>query len=446
MTSKKTGTNGRQFVCVAGKNDIAVEVMEYLLNVNADFDIGIVCNKTETGENSFQKSLRWFAKKHGVKEFLLEDLYDKDNVIFFSMEFDRLIKPEKFKDARLYNIHFSLLPQYKGMYTSAMPLLNGESRSGVTLHRIDEGIDTGDIIDQQAFSIEGMDCRELYHAYIKHGVEVVLRNIKEILAGKEKAYPQDARGSTYFSREKIDYGNIKIDLNQTAEGVARQIRAFNFREYQMPIVNDRRIIDCAITDIRSIQKAGTIVCETEDACVLCTIDYNIILYYDRLEEFLQYCSCGEMEKVRGICAVKKHINSSDEHGWTPLIVATYHNQIEVAKYLIAQGADIHAVNHYGTTLLMYAKEAYKRTKDGRLFMLYVSLGADVHQKDYYGKTLKQYCIEEGIQHIADYNIYEEKNIPNISGGVKSCRKEKFLICNFFIIKLRKYRIVCKEAA
>lgn len=400
----KNAVKGRQFVCIAGKNDISVEVMEHLINKKGDYDIGVVCNKTEKGENSFQKSLRWFARKYGIKEFMLEDLYEIDELVFLSMEFDRLIKPDKFKNARLYNIHFSLLPQYKGMYTSAFPLLNGEHRSGVTLHRIDAGIDTGDIIDQQAFSIEGMDCREVYLAYIKHGIEVILRNIDAILAGEETAYPQSCTGSTYYAKHSLDYGNIVIDLYQTAEGIARQIRAYNFREYQMPVVNGHEIIDYAFTDIRSKQKAGTIACEGKDACIVCTVDYDIILYYDRMKELLEYCRCGNLEAIREICAVKKHINSADEHGWTPLIVATYNNQAEVVEYLISQGADIHAVNNNGTTLLMYAKEAYRRTKDGRIFMRLLSLGVDIDKADYYGKTLKDYCMEEGIQQIASYDI------------------------------------------
>lgn len=401
----KSVVKERQFVCIAGKNDIAVNVMEYLIKNKNDYDIGVVCNKSEKGENSFQKSLRWFARKYGIKEFELEDLYDIDDLVFLSMEFDRLIKPDKFKNARLYNIHFSLLPKYKGMYTSALPLLNGEHRSGVTLHRIDAGIDTGDIIDQQDFSIEGMDCREVYLACIKHGIEVVLRNVDMILAGEEKAYPQSCIGSTYYTKKCIDFGNIVIDLNQTAEGIARQIRAFNFREYQMPVVNDHEIIDYAFTDIRSKQKAGTIAHEGKDACIVCTVDYDIILYYDRMNELLENCRCGNLEAVREICAVKKHINSADEHGWTPLIVATYNNQKEVVEYLISQGADVHAVNNNGTTLLMYAKEAYRRTNDGSIFIQLLSLGVNVDRVDYYDKTLKDYCMEEGIQRIASYDIY-----------------------------------------
>ncbi len=395
---------GKQFVCVAGKNDIAVNVLGHLLEFGGDYALGVVCNRTETGVNSFQKSLRWFAKKEGIREYALEDLYGMGSLVFLSLEFDRLVKPGKFKDARLYNIHFSLLPQYKGMYTSALPILNGESQSGVTLHRIDAGIDTGEIIDQEAFPIGGMDCREVYLSYIRHGTEVVARNIRAILEGRERAYPQPVSGSTYYPRGCIDYGAVKIDLNQTAEGVSRQIRAFGFREYQLPEVNGKPIIDSSFTGTRSGRKPGTVLMENGNACIVSTVDYNIILYYDRLEELLGYCRHGDLGGVHDVCAVKKHVNAAGCHGWTPLMVSAYYNQIETVKYLLAQGADIHAVNHNGTTLLMYAKEAYRKTGDDTLFSLFLSLGADMSVKDYNGLTLQDYCAKEGIRNIGPYRV------------------------------------------
>ena len=145
------------FICIAGKNNIAVNVLEYLVkNNNKRYELGVVCNKTEKGINTWQKSLRYFAKKYNVKEYRIENIYQINQLLFISLEFDRIINTQYFKDARLYNIHFSLLPKYRGMYTSAFPILNGEEKSGVTLHKIDNGIDTGDIISQICFELSPM--------------------------------------------------------------------------------------------------------------------------------------------------------------------------------------------------------------------------------------------------------------------------------------------------
>lgn len=392
MVVKKIN-EGRPFICVAGKNSIAVEILEYLLNKNGEYELGIVCNKTETGKNSFQKSLRWFANKYGVKEYSLEDLYNIENLIFLSMEFDSIVKPNNFNSARLYNIHFSLLPKYKGMYTSVFPILNGEKESGVTLHRIDSGIDTGEIIDQKVFSIEGMDCREVYLSYIEHGIDIVLKNIDTILEGKDVSKPQLVDNSSYYSKNSINYKCLRLDLNQTAEGIARQIRAYSFREYQMPIVNGHQIIDFRFTKNRSMSKPGTVLCETENACILSSIDYNIILYYDKLDELLDACREGNINKVQKICSVNKHVNSIDRRGQSPLMVATQNNQYAIVQSLLVMGADVNVINYDGVNLMGYAIKAGVEYGDWKLYCLYKKMCLNINDCDYYDHRMKDYIGE-----------------------------------------------------
>lgn len=385
------------FVCVAGKNNIAVDVLEYLIfNCRDRYQLGIVCNKNEKGVNSWQKSLRKFAEEHAVKEYRLEELYEKEQLVFISLEFDQIVKPELFSDAQLYNIHFSLLPQYKGMYTSAIPILNGERYVGVTFHKIDQGIDTGDIIAQKKFELnDEYTCRDLYLQYIVNGTRLVLENIENVLDGNVRAIPQPKEDSTYYSKKYIDYSNLKIDLRQTAAGIKRQIRAFSFREYQMPVINGKQIIAAQITNIHSRKPAGTVLMINECSMMMSTIDYNIILYFDRFEELLDACRDGNLQMVKDICAVKEHIYAANEKGWTPLIVATYNNQIEIVKYLISMGADIQVKNINGTNLLMYAKDAYINSGNIELFRMFFELGLDIKACDYDGKNVDDYMKEIG---------------------------------------------------
>lgn len=184
------------FICIAGKNNIAVDVLEYLLKKDISGEqIGIICNRNETGKNGWQRSLRFFAQKYGIREYRLEDVYSIEDLIFVSLEFDQIVKPELFADASLYNIHFSLLPMYKGMYTSALPILNGETEVGVTFHKIDRGIDTGDIIRQRRFELEQNDTsRDLYHKYIKNGTELVIDCMDDVINNRVVAMPQSVSG------------------------------------------------------------------------------------------------------------------------------------------------------------------------------------------------------------------------------------------------------------
>lgn len=269
------------FVCVAGKNDISVEILEYLVERQEDrYEIGVVCNKNETGKDSWQKSLRYHAKKMGIREYALQEIYNMHQVLFLSLEFDQIIRPQNFADARLYNIHFSLLPHYRGMYTAVLPILYGETRSGVTLHRIDRGIDTGDIIAQEIIQIGEEDTsHDLYLKCMEKGTKLVIEYMDMLLDGTETAIPQEKSGATYFGRDTIDYSNISIDLRKTADQIKHQIRAFCFPEYQYPKVFGKDIEKVVITDNKSLMNPGEIVMEEEEYMLISTIDYDIKLYY-----------------------------------------------------------------------------------------------------------------------------------------------------------------------
>jgi len=241
-------------ICIAGKNNIAVGALDYLLK-NLNFpqnDIYVIVNKNDLGIDNWQKSLKKYAIDNNIKIKSLNEIYDLKNLIFISLEFDKIIKTELFKTNKLYNIHFSLLPAYKGMYTSALPIINGEKYSGVTLHKIDNGIDTGDIIDQIKFEINLRDTsRDLYLKYIKNSLVLFKRNIKNIISNEIKSKQQSSIGSSYYSKKAIDYSNLEIDYKKTSFEIYNQFRAYIFQEYQLPQICNNEIIKVELTKQKS---------------------------------------------------------------------------------------------------------------------------------------------------------------------------------------------------
>ena len=164
-------------ICIAGKNSIAIKGLEYCLKKHSKSEIVFLPNSLDDGIDKWQKSFKRYGEKNGLEEVSISKLYEIENLIFFSLEFSDLISTKKFKSKKLFNIHFSLLPSYKGMYTSAHPLLNGEVKSGVTIHRINDGIDTGDIIDQIEFKIDINDtARDLYLKYLKYSEKLFINS------------------------------------------------------------------------------------------------------------------------------------------------------------------------------------------------------------------------------------------------------------------------------
>ncbi len=389
----------KQTICIGGKNDIAVNVLKYCIKRYQDEDVTIVCipTRNDSGENSWQQSLKWFCIRNNIRIVSLEDIYDIDNLLFLSTEFDRIVKTDKFKSDKLFNIHFSLLPKYKGMYPAVLPILYGEKITGVTLHRIRNGIDTGEIIDQREIKIEPTDTSlNLYRKLVAVGTQLVISYVDLLLKNNYRCVKQDKEGSTYTPREAIDYSDLKLTLKATAYQIQNQIRAFAFRPFQLLKFKEIGIVECIITDDVSKEKSGTVIAEDRISFKVSTIDYDVILFKDVLSDIFDAIRTFENEKAKYLCSSVKLIEDQDEHGWTPLIVATYANNQEMVEYLVSKGSDVFAKNYNGTNLLMYAKDVYKNTGDNQMYRYIRSLGLSEKMKDYREHDLYYYLNLDGI--------------------------------------------------
>lgn len=385
-------------IVIAGKNSIAVNVLEHL-NTLDHIEVSVILNRNENFKNGFQKSLGFYAKLWNIPILTLEDVYDEESLLFLSLEFDRIIKPEKFKSKKLFNIHFSLLPKYKGMYTSSLPILNGESTTGVTLHSIDAGIDTGDILDQFEFPISILDtARSLYEKYILHGTSIVLENLQSIIQNKIELKPQDQHSSTYYGRHAINYAELHINYKLTAYQIDRQLKAFTFREYQLPKFENEEIFNSVITNVRSNQKPGSIVSEDEYEIQVATIDYDIILFKDIYKKLWEACRTNDYDVLKDIFENSElDIELHNENGWNALIIAVYNNSIECVNLLIDYGANINASNYNGTTVLMYAKSSAIITHDHRVLNTLLKGAIDIHKKDVYDKSVLDWLKDEDTE-------------------------------------------------
>jgi len=98
------------------------------------------------------------------------------------------------------NVHSSLLPEYRGVSPSFWTLLRGEDRTGITVHYMDEGLDTGAVIAQEPLPIrEGDTLHSLNARVAERGSEVLLDALEQVRAGTVTATPIDAEEGSYFS-------------------------------------------------------------------------------------------------------------------------------------------------------------------------------------------------------------------------------------------------------
>jgi methionyl-tRNA formyltransferase len=123
------------------------------------------------------------------------------------------------------NVHTSLLPKYRGASPIQSAILNGETETGVTIMKMDAGLDTGEIISQARTPILPEDNSQTLHDRLAQlGAELLVETIPDYVAGKIRPKPQPAEGASYAAKIKKEDG--RIDWNEPAEKILNRLRAF----------------------------------------------------------------------------------------------------------------------------------------------------------------------------------------------------------------------------
>ena len=107
------------------------------------------------------------------------------------------------------NIHPSLLPKYRGAAPINWPIIRGETKTGVTIMLMDEGMDSGDILLQQETDIGAAETYgELHDRLAQLGATLLIKTIEQVAAGTAQRQPQDSTGITFAPRLKKETGKI----------------------------------------------------------------------------------------------------------------------------------------------------------------------------------------------------------------------------------------------
>lgn len=122
------------------------------------------------------------------------------------------------------NYHPSLLPKYRGGSAIAWALINGEKETGVTIHCIDEGVDTGDIVLQESVPVDPEDntVTLYYNKLFPLGVKLVAEATRLFRTGKAPRIPQDPRLASF--QPVIKPQDTIIDWRQPAANIYNLIR------------------------------------------------------------------------------------------------------------------------------------------------------------------------------------------------------------------------------
>ncbi len=125
-----------------------------------------------------------------------------------------------------FNIHASLLPRWRGAAPIQRALLAGDAQTGITIMRMEAGLDTGPMLAVRAIDIAARDTAGTVHDRLAAlGAELIAQTLDAAATGDLNETPQPSEGITYAA--KIDKAEASIDWHADAMSVLRQVRAFN---------------------------------------------------------------------------------------------------------------------------------------------------------------------------------------------------------------------------
>lgn len=152
------------------------------------------------------------------------------NPDFLIVEDYGLILPKQLLDLPKYaplNIHHSLLPKYRGPSPAPTAILREEKISGVTIIKMNEKVDAGDILAQQKYTLSKDETTDsLLTKLNEMGGQLMISVIKQYLEGSIKPIPQDPKKATYTKHFTRQDGYVDINTPPESEILDRMIRAY----------------------------------------------------------------------------------------------------------------------------------------------------------------------------------------------------------------------------
>ena len=155
----------------------------------------------------------------------IAEVINQDGIeLVIAISYGKLLKKEAL-DAPTYgwlNLHFSKLPKFRGAAPVQRAILSGENITGITVFKLDEGMDTGPIYLQTDFNLESLNAGQALNEMSILGASLIMETLKMIGQGKAPT-PQSGVPSL---APKIEKSELRIKWTDESKTINRQIRAF----------------------------------------------------------------------------------------------------------------------------------------------------------------------------------------------------------------------------
>lgn len=205
---------------IFGEDAFTAIILESLVNENHE----ILSVFSPVYNNNVYKRLELVCSRNDIKFELISDFRSFSFIdkirqlqpdVICICHFQKLISDEIIKIPKFgcLNLHPSLLPEYRGMAPQHWPIINGEKKTGITVHFVDDGIDTGNIIVQKELDLgESEYVFELQNRFkeiYKYIFVEALQKIKDT----DLHIVQNHLPGSYYGRLKLSECMINIDMN-----------------------------------------------------------------------------------------------------------------------------------------------------------------------------------------------------------------------------------------
>lgn len=222
-----------------GTPEFAVGILKTLVNEGKNI-VGVITSPDKPagrGRKLHQSAIKKYALEHELNVLQPKNLKSKD----FLNELEELdanlqivvafrMLPEvvwSMPEYGTFNLHASLLPQYRGAAPINWAIINGEAVTGVTTFFIDEKIDTGAIISKKEINVDKNETAgSLHDKLMILGSELVLETVQLIEDG-QAASTEQVQIDNLKKAPKLNAENTKIDWNRSIEEIDRLIRGLN---------------------------------------------------------------------------------------------------------------------------------------------------------------------------------------------------------------------------
>jgi methionyl-tRNA formyltransferase len=230
----------KKTIIFLGSKPVGYECFDALIAQREQLNIDIAGLLThERKEFGDGHDLAALAADNGISVLhSLEELPECD--VLYSVQYHEILKERHINKARqiAVNLHMAPLPEYRGSNQFTFAILEQKKEFGTTIHRMQPGVDNGDILFQKRFAIPE-DCwvHDLYELTYKASVNLFKQTLSHIVTGRYNAVPQELLvgkyGTSMHYRKEMAALKV-IDLKWDKEQIQRTIRATSMPGFEPP--------------------------------------------------------------------------------------------------------------------------------------------------------------------------------------------------------------------